>query len=609
MLDSIIFMVTGSAFSYVLHPFVSRSSIAQQLEQSSDPLVCNDASDDLQCDGAARTSASDDEQCDGGVPFWQGGERVVRLRDRSFTSLKVFGLLTKQRVHSRYTLPHPQNRWGDVLVVPTVQPHIEDILDVGFSWSEVAQAAAFQMPVDQKQAKEIEDIVAKVTSASGGRLAPVVPGQATLLVCVCTHTSAGMHAVWVGAASESAKIAVDGKLSLARIKELDSDFGVAIEEGIEYSVIHRAVAEEWPDFVKLVQEAGNASSGVAKGDTWMHNLLRVHSFAKDAAALGNPPDWDRVHDQCLRSKPTHAHDIPELLTFVQKWSGGLECPIFLKMVQEYCRYVPVQRVVRGWFFKSLNDLELGTGKGGMLRAALLMAMAGCRESHCNAANEANLYKASDVQSMGKSHKELAFKTEEVLSTFSMFAAAEKVEAKFGAKGCAVTFNTMIDIVNHAFRKTPSDYTLASLESYCAKAYLSLEVMAKSQPDKQPKLSKNPWAKVQIERAELAKTAAKRPAATQIVELQQGATGTVFKDMKGELARLGFVEGALARSKKSDAELKIVSIGDIVTFVFPGDKRRKVCVHIQDVIDSYDIVKEDIVPSDLHLHRITQQRKQ
>jgi hypothetical protein len=264
-------------------------------------------------------------------------------------------LLTKQRIHPRFTLPHPLNRFGDILVGANVQPHILDIVDVGFSWSEVANAAAFDMPSDPKAVEVIESAVARVVEATGGRLAAVVPGQAKVLVCVCTHTTAGLHAVHVGARSDIDKLSNDGKLSIAKIRERDPDFGVAVDEGIEYHVIDRIVAETWPNFVKLVQEAGNATGGVAKGDTWMHNLLRVYNFAKDGSENNQHIDWDKVREQCLRSKPTHAHDIADMMRFVQQWSGGLADPTALNMIKVYLHHAPVLRVVRGWVFKARSS--------------------------------------------------------------------------------------------------------------------------------------------------------------------------------------------------------------------------------------------------------------
>ena len=139
----------------------------------------------------------------------------------------------------------------------------------------------------------------------------------------------------------------------------------------------RCVAYKWLHFIDLIQEAGNASGGVRKGEHFVHKLLKIHKYAKTQSELNNGIiDWDVVQGQCARSKPDYPRDFALMMKYVQLWSGGTDDPVLLKMLQDSLRFVDNIRVVRGGVFKQLGELELGPGKGGLLRTAVVMAMAG-----------------------------------------------------------------------------------------------------------------------------------------------------------------------------------------------------------------------------------------
>ena len=152
-----------------------------------------------------------------------------------------------------------------------------------------------------------------------------------------------------------------------------------------------------------------AASG--RANIFVHKLFKIHKYAKTQSELNDGViDWDVVHGQCVRSKPDYPQDFALMMKYVQLWSGGADDPVLLKMLQDSLRFVDNIRVVRGGVFKQLGELELGPGKGGLLRTAVVMAMAGCLAA-CNASGEAALYKSTDMSSMGKTNKALAMQVD------------------------------------------------------------------------------------------------------------------------------------------------------------------------------------------------------
>ena len=58
----------------------------------------------------------------------------------------------------------------------------------------------------------------------------------------------------------------------------------------------------------------------------------------------------------LKSQPPRAHDIPDLVGFVQHY-GGLPTGFFVKELNDLVVTIPSERVASGQFFKWLTDLH------------------------------------------------------------------------------------------------------------------------------------------------------------------------------------------------------------------------------------------------------------
>ena len=141
------------------------------------------------------------------------------LLARAFRDLRAAGLLVVERLPPRKCLPHPRNRDGQVLIYGNVNPHLCEIVEVGFHWPITADACAFQIG-DAADRAYVENASKEVFIASGGIIPAPSPGEATVAVAVCTHTTAGMRNTVLQAPCDVGKLSEGGRISFAKVEGL-----------------------------------------------------------------------------------------------------------------------------------------------------------------------------------------------------------------------------------------------------------------------------------------------------------------------------------------------------------------------------------------------------
>ena len=75
-------------------------------------------------------------------------------------------------------------------------------------------------------------------------------------------------------------ITVDGKISIQKIQERDPGLHDAIVNGLPWRMITKAVAQNFPPLLPLIQQCGNAS--LVKGEGELQILRRLHSHSMAA---------------------------------------------------------------------------------------------------------------------------------------------------------------------------------------------------------------------------------------------------------------------------------------------------------------------------------------
>ena len=127
------------------------------------------------------------------------------------------------------------------------------------------------------------------------------------------------------------------------------------------------VEVEWPSYADLVIEASNVTHSMAKPDTHVQLMFKIRNLAKDYEDKGLTPDYGVIEKKILRAKPHYADDVPQLIQFVQHWSGGADNPVFLLAVQEYVRTLDCVHPISNLVLKPLNEADLGFKKGARFR--------------------------------------------------------------------------------------------------------------------------------------------------------------------------------------------------------------------------------------------------
>ena len=277
------------------------------------------------------------------------------------------------RLHAKYTITHPRNRGQFILEPSNIGPMVADIVDVGFIMSETADASGVRMPTGPK-AEEIEAKNAELVRMTGDMLAPIVPGMAQLQVTACSHNSAGLRNIYFESPCSIPSISEGGRYSSAKIIGKQPSYRDPIESGLFYFMMEYEVEEAWPDFIDLVIEASNVSQQLAKADTPLQLMQKIHVQAKAYNDKNQEPQYDTIISKMLRTKPTYAEDIPTYKDYVKSWSGGYKDPTFLNLVIAFARTLPCVHPILTNVLKPLVDADIGFCLGARYRAAALMAI-------------------------------------------------------------------------------------------------------------------------------------------------------------------------------------------------------------------------------------------
>ena len=355
---------------------------------------------------------------------------IVDLQGKGKTMLIECGLANYEQVHSKQTLTHPWNRGHDLLEPADVPEKMAEISDIGWDTNKVADASGVRMPKDDTLRKQIEAINDKLAHESDGVLPPMIPGFATLQVTACSHTTAGLKCANFGTKCDIDRISDNGVMSKERIIGRQPSMADPIEKGLRYLVMDSIVQELWPSFVEMTIEAANASNQLAKPDTPLQHMLKVHKYVLDAAKRNEKIDDKVILRKMLRTKPSHPEDMKALIAYAINWSGG-DDPIFLRRFQKYTKTLRNVHRLKGPIMQNLAEAELGAGAGSRWRCAVMMAIA----THDNIT-------LTHVKSM-KGKKDSIFAAEKIMIAFD--AALEELRSQMD--GVSIDQDTMMTIAS------------------------------------------------------------------------------------------------------------------------------------------------------------------
>ena len=151
---------------------------------------------------------------------------------------------------------------------------------------------------------------------AGGQLGEMNGEQLKVVSLAGSHTNFMLRLIAQGAPHESSVCSVGGRLNLELVDQRDPALARYARQGLQWEVLSRQVAEQWPSFLDLVQSAMNAT--LQKQESEMQLLRRVHGMVASAQS----PDFQKIKTAALASKPPCSGSLPGIYLFALKFLGG-----------------------------------------------------------------------------------------------------------------------------------------------------------------------------------------------------------------------------------------------------------------------------------------------
>ena len=251
--------------------------------------------------------------------FHEDDAGLVLAADRVEVLLERKGLLATQKVCPRNVGFHPGNRGGEGGNPLEVLTLASAIAEVGFSWVEVRHALCVAArPGD----RWIEDFNARLAENSG--IAPVVKDTILYGSLSASHLNAVLRCIAASVPSDCPFLAECGHMSLEKVRRRQPLFAEVVEHGLSWKVMSWEAACMYPEALDLICNARNVGSTMARAETEMQGLLRLHKLSAAAQAQNEEPPWKRIKITVRRSRPAYEASVDEMVAFVITKAGGVD---------------------------------------------------------------------------------------------------------------------------------------------------------------------------------------------------------------------------------------------------------------------------------------------
>ena len=241
----------------------------------------------------------------------KGGEKLVSMIDKILALLKKRGLAWSQKLLPHQVGCHPRNRDGLGISTSEVHGLITDIVQVGFSPEEV-RCICFETDPSET---EVVNFNRRLHKESAGKLASLNTELIRYASVAGSHLNAGLNCWIHGVMHDNpACTGQDGKLSLAKLSEMDKAYHAACTEGLPWLVVSSQIPHEFPELPHLLQSSMNVASHLSRSESELQLLRKI--WAAVVAQMGQGKTvitWNDVKTAVLISKPTLATRSPPKL--------------------------------------------------------------------------------------------------------------------------------------------------------------------------------------------------------------------------------------------------------------------------------------------------------
>ena len=286
----------------------------------------------------------------------QNNGKLVSIVESLDNEFLTQGLAYKLQIPCNMMGTHPCNRDGYGLHDSAVHSLGSEICAVGFSCGATSHACC----IEDNASRDIETFSMHLCNSSD-LLADVQPGDIKFGSLSCSHTNAFLKALMNEVPCDIESLSENNRMSLDKCCRADQGLKEACERGLKWLVYRSQVAVLYPDFCGLVQQARNASLQRAESEVQL--LLRIHEYAVAKTSTVGTIDWPAVAKQA--SNVTTMHDIPSLVAFVQRWSGGSHGLLLKELTFFHRNHVNSDRIIPAATFQALANLRLSAEQNGI----------------------------------------------------------------------------------------------------------------------------------------------------------------------------------------------------------------------------------------------------
>ncbi len=252
------------------------------------------------------------------------GEAIVQNVRKIFDALLSASVAYYMVIAPMLVGVHPENRHGLGLIISHVLALLPKILKAG--WSD-HEAFGVCTDIAHSEFRKIMDFNQRLVREAGGCIAACAEDSLKFASLWGSHTNQVLRMLASQIAHHCLELTHEGKLSLDRLRDRDGAFYNAAAHGMRWLVIPCWVLNAYPMLARFIQEAGNATSHVMRGEHDFQLMRKLaYTFSELKRSMGKTPAYSDVRAVVIKSNPKNQASLPMLFKLVMNFAGGEDLP-------------------------------------------------------------------------------------------------------------------------------------------------------------------------------------------------------------------------------------------------------------------------------------------
>ena len=209
----------------------------------------------------------------------------------------------------------------------------------------------------------------------------------------------------------------------------------ACRRGLTWKILGRSAEATYPGLCEILMDAVNIKAKAQRPDSQFQILSKVHAEVLSERHSIRMPDgtvnvkWDEILKVVAATKPTCIADLPAIVNFYKKWSGGAKSPFVAEMAVFSRMHVPSRQSLPKFAFSTLAGMPVDVVKVGELSHivhAAMKCMALSPNTACTKVGQSECSKFFSQAELGSLHeKPLVFTADAILKECRVIAQKER----------------------------------------------------------------------------------------------------------------------------------------------------------------------------------------